>query len=202
MGVIKGLANIRERFEESGEGSGVKWFKMPNGGTWRIRFMDDAIQIEEHQAGNDYRRRAQCTKTDEGRCFACEQAIAKPKTGWARKERVYFNVIVDDGIDDPYVAVWSVGTRRSPVWDQIYETLVEEGSISDREWRIKRNGEGTDTRYMLRDLGKDDKEFDFSNFNGYDLEGVIKVVPYDEQQAHYIEAPGGGASDEDTTDEW
>lgn len=217
MSIRRGLKQHQQREEE--RGSSVKWLKLAPGSTARIRFLDDftdpedvtdtennpgfAAWIEEHVSPHNFQRKALCTKDSEGRCWACEMAASNPRKGWARKERIYVNVLVNDGVEDPSVAVWSMSTNRSPVFDFLKDTFIDEGSISNREFRIKRNGKGVDTTYTLRDLGQDAEDFDFTQLDTFDLEKVVRSVPYAEQESFY----GTGAqaeqdSEADTTAEW
>lgn len=212
MGITKGLAAIQSKTENTG--SGVRWLKIPDGSSYRIRFLDDldessdttlhgagtAVMLEEHVSPKDFRRKALCTK-DEGRCWACEMAMKHPKTGWARRSRVYVNVLVNDGTEDPYVAIWSMGIAKSPVFETLKDVFIEEGSISNREWRIKRSGAGTNTTYTMRDAGVDKEPFDFNEFERVDFDKVSRHVPYEDQSAHYL-----GLEEEEavevSTEEW
>lgn len=216
MSIRRGLKQYQERADA--RQSSVKWLKITPGQTARIRFLDDfneptdndqeggpgyAAWIEEHVSPHNFQRKALCTRDSEGRCWACEMAAANPRKGWARKERVYVNVLANDGVEDPYVAVWSMATNRSPVFDLLKDTFLDEGSISAREFRIKRNGKGTDTTYVLRDLGTDAESFDFGKFERFDLEKVVRSVPYSEQEAFYGAGIPSESNDEgDTTAEW
>jgi hypothetical protein len=199
MGITKGLAAIKHERDEQEQAAGIKWFKMPNGATWRIRILDDAIMVQEHQAGADFKKRALCTTETEGKCWACEYAKANPRKGWAKKDRVYLNVVVNDGKEDPFMAVWSIGTRRSPVWDDLEEAVGEYGTLQNREWRIKRKGEGTDTRYSMTDLGENGDYV--GDLEPFDLETVVRTVPYAEQK-NYFGSTNSSEDEEVDTAEW
>jgi hypothetical protein len=193
MGIRRGL----KAFNEQEDRKSVKWLKIPDGSSYRVRFLDDldegsepegagvAVMVEEHVSPKDFRRKALCTREEEGHCWACEQAIKQPKTGWGRRNRVYVNVLVNDGNEDPYVAIWSMGVAKSPAFETLKETYIDEGSISNREWRIKRNGSGTNTTYILRDLGTEGDPFDFNQFERFDTETIVRQVPYSEQEKFY-----------------
>jgi hypothetical protein len=214
---VKGLRNIKSAIEAT-DGGGVRWFKMPPDATWVVRFISDldespatdhgagvATLIHEHQAGKNFRVKAQCTnpERDGSKCFGCEQAINHPKTGWARKSRVYVNVLVQEKEgEEPYVAVWSIGTSRSPVWDFLVDTFGEEGSISNRRFRFKRKGEGVDTTYVIRDLGTDSEPFDFASFEGFDLDQLVKLVPYEDQQEFYLASQTEESEPSDDAGSW
>lgn len=212
MGIRKGLRQIQETQEQGG--SSVKWLKIPDGSSYRVRFLDDlddssnstlagagvAVMVEEHTAPSDFRKKAQCTKEDEGHCYACEQAIEHPRTGWGKRGRVYVNVLVNDGTEDPYVAIWSMGIAKSPAFETLKETFIDDGSISDREWRIKRSGMGTNTTYIMRDLGVDNDAFNFNDYERFDAESIVRHVPYAEQEKFYSKAPVD--AEPNGSDEW
>jgi hypothetical protein len=212
MSIRKGLKQYQERVDNSGPA--VKWLKITPGATVRMRFLDDlddsdltsgagiAAWVEEHTSPNNFRHKALCTREDEGHCYACEMASTNPRKGWARKERVYVNVLINNGVDDPYVAIWSMSTIKSPVFDLLKDTFLDEGSISNREFRVKRNGEGIDTRYVMRDLGEDASKFDFTEHERFDLEKIVRAVPYAEQEAFYGGVTTTESDDSDTSAEW
>lgn len=208
MGIRKGL----KQFNEQEDRKGVKWLKIPDGSSYRVRFLDDlddtgdapgagvAVMVEEHVSPKDFHKKALCSREEEGRCWACEQAIAHPKTGWGRRNRVYVNVLVNDGNEDPYVAIWSMGVARSPAFETLKETYIDDGSISNREWRIKRSGEGTNTTYIMRDLGIETEPFAFDQYERFDTETIVRQVPYTEQEKFYN---GEVAAEEEPTEtEW
>lgn len=218
MAVSTGLRSIRKTIEETQTGGGTKWLKMGAGDQWKIRFIDDlddsaqtelgagkAVLIKEHQAGKNFMRKAQCTKNDDGsgECFGCEMAVKHRKTGWARKNRVYINVLVNDGVNDPYVAVWSMGTQKSPTWDALVDFFEEDDTISNRDFRVKRNGTGTDTTYLLRALEVDSEPFDFAAYERFDLNKVVREVAYEDQEAYYLAGDEEASEvEEPSTTEW
>jgi len=53
------------------------------------------------------------------------------------------------GTEAPYVAVWSQGISKQSAFGNLREYAIETGSISNLEWKIKRNGQGTETNYTL-----------------------------------------------------
>jgi hypothetical protein len=210
MGILKGLKAMQDKIDTSA-GGGIKWLKIPDGSSYKIRFLDDldestpqvdngagvAVMLEEHTSPKDFRKKALCSKDDEGRCWACEQAIAHPKTGWAKRGRVYVNVLVNDGVEDPYVAVWSMGVAKSPTFETLKEIYFDDGTISDRDFRIKRAGAGTNTTYIMRDLGRDTEPFSFADFERFDLETITRAVSYEDQETFYL----GTAEVEQVTEE-
>ena len=61
------------------------------------------------------------------------------------------------------------------------------GSITNLNWRIKRNGSKTDTSYTIIPLAKDEAPFDFSKLELFDLEKTaVRNVPYADQESFYM----------------
>jgi hypothetical protein len=109
-----------------------------------------------------------------------------PKSGWRPRLRFYTNVIIDDGNNDPYVAVWSMGVVKAATFNTIREYTSEAGALTNLNWKLKRNGKGTETNYVLIPGAKDETPYDFSPFEAYSLESAINVVPYADQEAFYM----------------
>ena len=203
MSVIKGLKDInalldKPKFENTGQK--VRWLKLADGQSAKIRFIeeldnesahyDDArglsVVIAEHTNPKDYKRKAACTMEAEGRCYGCEMARLEPKSGWRSKLRFYCNVLVDDGLEDPYVAVWSQGVSKQSAFNTIREYALETGSISNLQWKLKRNGQGTETNYTLIPTGPDSEPFAWPESEFFNLEKVVREVPYPEQESFYF----------------
>lgn len=218
MGVIKGLKDInalldKPKFESSGQK--VRWLKLSDGQSAKLRFVeeldnesahyDDArglsVVIAEHTNPKDYKRKAACTMDTEGRCFGCEMARKEPKSGWRSRLRFYCNVLVDDGLEDPYIAVWSQGVSKQSSFNTIREYALETGSISNLQWKIKRNGQGTETNYTLIPTSPDSEPFAWGEYELHNLEKVVREVPYPEQEAFFFgfDAPSSVTS---TNIEW
>ena len=142
--------------------------------------------MREHVNPRDYRRRALDTMESEGRDWAEEQNRKDPKSGWRAKLRFYCNVLVDDGMEEPYVAIWSTGVSKMSVFNTIREYALETGSISNLTFKLKRNGQGMETNYTLIPSAPDTEPFDWSNVKAYPLEMALNQIPYAEQEAFYM----------------
>lgn len=203
MSVIKGLKNINALLDKpKSESTGVKvrWVKLSDGQAAKIRFVEEldtdsahysddrglAVVVSEHTNPKDYKRKAACTMESEGRCFGCEMARKEPKSGWRARLRFYCNVLVDDGLEDPYVAVWSQGVSKQSAFNTIREYALETGSITNLQWKLKRNGQGTETNYTLIPTSPDSEPFNWSSVDPFNLEKVVREVPYPEQEAFYF----------------
>ena len=203
MSVIKGLKDIgaimdKPKYESNGQK--VRWVKLADGQSAKIRFVEEldtesanfsegrglSVVISEHTNPKDYKRKAACTVDSEGRCYGCEMSRKDPKAGWRARLRWYGNVIIDDGTEAPYVAVWSQGISKQSVFGNLREYAIETGSISNLEWKIKRNGQGTETNYTLLPTKPDAEPFSWGELETFDLEKVVREVAYAEQENFYF----------------
>jgi hypothetical protein len=213
MSVTRGLKNINALLDKpkyEGTGTKVKWLKLADGQSVKIRFVEEldeesanyaesrglALVVKEHTNPKDYRRKAVDTMETEGRDWAEEMHRKDPKAGWRARLRFYCNVIVDDGIEAPYVAIWSMGVSKQSSFNTIREYALETGSISNLQWKLKRNGQGTETSYTLIPTSPDAKPFDWSAFEPFPLEMALSKIPYAEQEAYYLgfDGPSGSAT--------
>ena len=203
MTIVKGLKNInalvdKPKFE--GTGTKVRWFKIADGQAVKIRFIEEldedsanynearglALVVSEHTNPKDYKRKAVDTMESEGRDWAEEMHRKDMKAGWRARLRFYCNVLVDDGIEAPYVAIWNMGVSKQSAFNTIREYALETGSISNLTWKVKRNGQGTETSYTLIPSGPDSAPFDWAAIEPYPLEKALNKVPYAEQEAFYL----------------
>lgn len=219
MGIVKGLGKIRDynaevqRKREAADNKAT-WFSLKDGESAKVRFLQELdgdsanfsekndlgfIAVEHTGPGKDgWRRKALCT-IDEGDCFPCEQRRLDWENWKKAGSRLYINVLVNPGEEDEFVAILSQGTSSKSVTPTLIEYAGETGSISDRVWKITRNGEKTDTSYTI--VAFDKKEFDKSveDYELFDLEKAVREVPYEEQEAFYVvsvqDTPAKGSAD-------
>lgn len=199
MGVLTGLAAFRKSEED--QGGKTKFLKLADGQTVKVHPLDDlelsssecdhgagvAVVIPEHKSPSNYQTKFQCTKDDTGRCWACEMAMKNKKQGWGRNKRFYMNVVVDDGTQDPYVAVWSMGTAKSAIFDALVEDFIDNGQVANRWYRLKRSGTTvSDTKYSLRALEVDSEPFPYGDYERFDLTKLVREVAYEDQQAYLV----------------
>jgi hypothetical protein len=218
MSVIKGLKNInalldKPKYDENRPR--VRWLKLADGQSVKIRFIEEldedssnynegrglALVVKEHSNPKDYRRKALDTMDSEGRDFAEEMYRKDPKgnSGWKAKLRFYCNVLVDDGLEDPYVAIWSMGVSKQSVFNTIREYALDTGSVSNLQWKLKRNGMGTETNYTLIPSVPDSEPFAWEGIEPFPLESALNKIPYAEQEAFYLgfDAPSVTSSNMD-----
>lgn len=202
MTIIKGLKNINAVVDKpkGDDKPKARWLKLSDGQSVKLRFIEEldedspsyngdrglSLVVKEHTNPKDYRRRAVDTMDTEGRDWAEEQHRKDPKAGWRGKLRFYCNVLVDDGIEEPYVAIWSIGVSKMSVFNTIREYALETGSVSNLTWKLKRNGMGMETNYTLIPSAPDTEPFDFSEVKPYPLEMALNQIPYAEQEAFYM----------------
>ena len=203
MSVVKGLKNINALLDKPKYDSDkprVRWLKLADGQSVKIRFIEEldedsahydaerglSLVVKEHTNPKDYRRKAVDTMDSEGRDWAEEMHRKDPKAGWVGRLRFYCNVLVDDGIDEPYVAIWSMGVGKQSAFNTIRDYALETGSISNLTFKLKRNGQGTETSYTLIPGSPDTEPFEWSSVKPYDLNLALNHVPYAEQEAYYL----------------
>jgi hypothetical protein len=217
MSVVKGLANINALLDKPKYDSDkpkVRWLKLADGQAVKIRFIEEldedspsysddrglAMVVKEHVNPKDYRRRAVDTMDEEGRDWAEEMHRKDPKAGWRGRLRFYCNVLVDDGVEDPYVAIWSMGVSKMSVFNTIREYAIETGSISSLVWKLKRTGQGTETSYTLIPSAPDTEPFAWNEVKPYPIEMALNKIPYAEQEAFYLGFDQPSASASSNTD--
>lgn len=205
MGIVKGLAAINKAIEPTNynnDGQKGRWLALNDGQSIKIRFLQEidpdspnynkdaglGIVGIEHTNPKDYKRKAVCTFEDEGQCFGCEQHRRDPKAGWKARPRFYVNVLVDDGTEDPYVAILSQGTGPKSATPEIGQYASETGSITNLVWKLKRTGMKTDTNYSIIPLPTAEvKPIDYTKYELFDLEKTaVRNVAYADQENFYF----------------
>jgi hypothetical protein len=195
MGIVKGLKGLNavmDKPQSNSEGSKARWVKLEDGESVKIRFLQEldpdsptyneklglGFIAVEHTNPKDYRR----------------------KGLWKGRSRLYINVLVDDGKEEPYVAILSQGSSGKTVTPTLIEYAGEMGSITNLMWRIKRSGTKTDTSYTIIPLAKDEAAFDASTLELYKLEETaVRDLPYTEQEAFFNGEGGNSESDSATS---
>ena len=221
MAIIKGLTALNAQMEKptsSGDGQKGRWLKVDDGQSVKIRFLQEldpdspnfdnragvGFIAVEHTNPKDYRRKALCSADDQGRCFGCEMHRKDMKAGWKGRSRLYINVLVDDGKEEPYVAILSQGSGPKSATPEIIQYAGETGSISNVLWRLKRTGEKTDTNYSIIPLPSTDT-VDIGQYELFDLEKIaVRDVPYAEQENFYFGVTSDSSEESSTSSsvEW
>jgi hypothetical protein len=217
MSIIRGLKAMEGLDTGYEDGPKTKWLKLANNQSATIRFINEldedspnynaernlALIVSEHINPMDFRKKAVCTLEDEGRCFACEMYRKETKAdrdaregkSWRPKYRFYINLLVNDGLEAPYVAVWSQGVAKQSAFPMIKEFALEQGSITNREWKVTRKGEGTATNYVLFPRDPDTTPFDWKGIEPYELEKVVWQKAYAEQEDFFLGFEGPASTE-------
>lgn len=210
MSLITGLKNIAARIEaeEARQGSGdyvkADWFSLKDKQSATVQVLQDfdeanpgyseknglAVMAVEHSHPKLFRNKALCTIDDEGRCWACEQNEQFPKTGWKQKTKIYVNVLADHGDGDPKVQILSSGLGKGQVAPVLLELMKPDADdeepfvLTKTKLRITRSGSGlSDTAYLVTPKGK--TKNDPEEYELFDIEKVLRHVPYGEQAEFY-----------------
>lgn len=218
MGIVKGLKGLNQVMDKpsyvEGDGTKARWAKLEDAESVKVRFLQEldpdspaydeknglGFIAVEHTNPKDYKRKALCSMEDQGKCYGCEQHRKDYKAGWKGRSRLYMNVLIDDGKEEPYVAILSQGSSAKTITPTLIEYAGEMGSISDLMWRIKRTGTKTDTSYTIIPLAKDETKFDASALELYDLETTaVRDLPYTEQEAFFNGDSSGSDSSSDSS---
>jgi len=202
MGIARGIKAIQEKTapRETVDYVKAKWLSLKDGDDVTLRFVNEldvnspnydlgrgtAAVVDEHQppGPEGYKRHALCSMDSQGKCWACEQV--EFDKAWRSKQKFYINVLVDDGKNDPYVALWSMGVYRNDKFAMIKDHFIENDSISNLTFRLKRTGTGKDnTTYQFYPKAVDAKPFKWPAIEPFDIEAVLRDVPYAEQSRFY-----------------
>lgn len=203
IGLVKGLKNITKTLDDEeqkfqgGDRQKATWFKLTDKQSVTVQFLQELDEDSpnysekngvgflavEHSAPHNWRQTARCT-ADDGACWACEQHSKDYKAGWRPKYRMYINVLVDDGVNEPYVAILAQGNGPKSVTPVLIELAGDLGTITDTLFKIKRSGKGKgDTSYLLTQRGKTDN--DVEQYELWDLDKASRLIPYEEQEEFY-----------------
>jgi hypothetical protein len=221
MGIVKGLKGLNQVMDKpqssGGDGTKARWVKLEDAESVKVRFLQEldpdsptyneklglGFIAVEHTNPKDYRRKALSTMDDQGKCYGCEQHRKDYKAGWKGRSRLYINVLIDDGKEDPYVGILSQGSSGKTITPTLIEYAGEMGSITNLMWRIKRTGTKTDTSYTIIPLAKDETPFDGSSLELYQLEDTaVRDMPYTEQEAFFAGEANGEESTSSSSVDW
>jgi hypothetical protein len=209
-GVLKGLAAIQARIAQdearnSGDYVKAEFFKLRDKEAVKGVFLQELDEESkhyspknglgmvaiEHTNPNNFKRKAVCTLDDEGACWACEQHRKDYKAGWKQRPRIYINfLILGDEPSEHKVVVLSQGLSESQISPALFEQAGEFGTITEKVYKIKRTGAGfNDTSYLLTALA--DHDVNVEDYELFDLDKVVRHVPYAQQAAHYLDSVAG-----------
>lgn len=192
MGFTTGLKRIQEASTQSSNGDFPNKLKIAPDSTVTIRLINEfdensadydpdrglvgLIDLHTHPDQSQWFKRAECTMSDTGRCYGCE-------IGLKRKRRLFMNLLADDADGNPTVFYYDVSVWKSPIYSMLLEVFTEDGSVSNRTFKIKRKGSGIqDTEYIVRPGAPDSTPFDWEGIKPYDLSELLPTLSYEEQR--------------------
>jgi hypothetical protein len=209
MGFVTGLKAVQEiedarpKHEDFEDRVPAKWLSLKGGESVKMTPLQEidegspnydkelglAIFSLQHSGeGANWKKNAECT-IDEGDCYGCAQ-------GWYQKTVLYINVLVDDGKNDPYVAIFSRGLGKNSVATELRDMAGDEDfnySVSDKTFKFSRKGSTKDdTTYALKELTSA-KAPDKSQYKDqlFDLPKYTFKVKPEHQEAYYNGQPFG-----------
>lgn len=206
MGLYEGLDQIKkyqeelERRRQAAENK-ANWLSMKDKETVKLRFLQEfdksasgyneeaglAFIATEHTNPANYRRRALCT-ADEGACYGCEMHQKDWQAGWGAKSRMYINALVERADGEREVAIVShSNSSKATLTPMLLMQAVEANTVTDRWWRMTRNGTKKTTNYTPMPLAETN-DIDVTDYLSqmFDLKEVaVRHVPYEEQAEFY-----------------
>jgi hypothetical protein len=218
-GVRNASAELEAR-RQAGPGAGALWFRVKPSEDEVIRFLeqdDDVFWAMMHEVpveGRSWGVDVPCLdqEKDGTPCPGCEQELPRRFKGYINViwyeapvfKRDSDKKIVKDRLGDPVitghtpqVAVWSSGIR---LFEELDEINANFKGLMSRRFKVKRKGEGLDTKYHIspedvdsgpQAMTADDKKLEKDK---YDLNEFIKPGTYDEFLKRLGQAPAGGRS--------
>jgi hypothetical protein len=146
--IKQGLAGFEEALAPRKR---ANYFALADGGTATVRFLqevDEASPNYHKEAGLATMALICNPPSADGFKF---KYVVPPELmnrvgDWVFKTRLLINVLVDDGKGNEEVQLWDASKA---VARQLLEFNNEDGTITDKMFRIKRSGKSTDTTYIL-----------------------------------------------------
>lgn len=219
MAVVKGLAAIKRHQKEQAEKAASRGgfpemfyrvFPKVVGNEIVVRFLQEldpdmtnyredrgiGVIAVEHQSGGlngdeapkkGFMYKAVCT-AGEGDCYGCERHKESYKSGWRPQQQLYVNVLAE--VDGELKTFVLAKNANSSFVQSLIQEAVDEGSITDANYRITKTGEGTQTQWLLKRLKSE--PLNDADATVWDLESdVLKNIPYEEQAEFYGKAHEG-----------
>jgi len=226
MGVVSGLDAIRKQIESRPSAGGDRVDEreltrnLKPGKDRKIRFVQEiddespyykeeygtALVVSEFAHPDIFWLRIVDTSDEEdGNNYGLEN-------GWDSKLNMYINVVDVDSGEVFYLSRSVLGG----LGQQIFENASDRGSLTDSEWKIKKKGEGMNTKYNLSLINITDEPLDVDPEDLIDFrKQVLNEIPYD-QQAAFVkqvegrvqkkqqdsEAESASSSDDDDDEVW
>lgn len=187
-GALTGLKNLKEvaASVQSSTGGGG-FMKLKDGQSVTVRFLQEldtkgknydperglAVSVFEHSNPENFAQKFLCTMGEEGVCLGCERVVIDSK--WKKRSRLYINAYV---VEDNQVQIVATGFSAKGIGQALIEYADDFGTISDRNYKLKRQGEGLRTAYTV--YPRDISPFEFGDVEVRNLETVARYRTYDE----------------------
>ena len=201
MGFIKGLAGVQEELAKRPQGGDfadrpkARYINIKDGESAKLVFLQEidegspnynekngtTVFVLMHKNPDNFKKSAKCT-ADEGECYGCSR-------GWRQSVMLFANVLVDDGNEAPYVAIFNRGLGKGCVAQALLDMAADEdfdNSISDKTFKMTRTGTGTNTTYSLSPMPKP-HTLAVESYELFDLEQYVFTVKPDNQEAYYTD---------------
>lgn len=209
-GVLTGIKNLKKVQEGSNQRTGSSFLTLKDGQSATVRFVQEldaegkfheddrglAVSVFEHTNPDDFSQRFLCTNEDEGKCVGCERVPTNPR--WKRRARLFINAYVKE---DDAVRVVATGFSSKGIGSALIEYAEDFGTICDRFYKLKRNGEGLKTSYTLYPREISQFELDKYTESVVDLGNFTKYRTYDEVEA-YLSGSEDDASKKNSSAGW
>lgn len=203
MSVIKGLAAIQQEMAKRPQGGDFedkpkgRYVSVKDGQSVKMIFLQEidedspnynadmgtAVFVLMHTNPDNWQKSGKCT-ADTGECFGCQMK-------WKQKILLFVNVLIDDGKEEPYVAIFNKGLGKGSVAQSLLNMAADDDfdlSISDKTFKFTRTGEKTKTTYSLDALPKPHGK-NLSDYADqlFDLEKYVFTVSPEKQEAYYLD---------------
>lgn len=206
MGIIRNLKGINKALgndRPNEEYVKVPYLKIADGETVGLRFLQELDEDSpnynkvagsgfvaiEHQAGQNWKRRALCSKgeDEDAPCYGCEKHAGDYTAGWKPKAKLYINGLVTRADGTEEVVVVSQGNGPKSITPWLLEYAGDSGTITSQPFKLKRKGSGQkSTEYSLIPGKYDDKPYDVTQHELFDLNLCVRDIPYSKQKEYYL----------------
>lgn len=200
--MISALDKINSIFDKKNQSERPKadWFKLEGGESATVRFLNeldpDATNYNEergealvtlfHTKPSDWKKSSDCTKESTGQCYPCEMKETNPMKGWAAKAKLSINVLVEKKDGEPKVEILQQKVSDSSIIPSLVAIANKYGTITNRNFEIKRVGAGKDTSYIL--LPEPEELTEDADVELYDLKEIIPFeLDYESQKKFFGE---------------
>lgn len=184
---FSGLKKLREVAAGAQNTGGGGFLRLKDGQSVTVRFLQEldeagkfydvdrglAVSVFEHSNPDDFSQRFLCTSLDEGKCVGCERVVINNR--WKKRSRLYINAYV---VEEESTQIIATGFSSKGIGGALIEYADDFGSISDRNYKLKRAGEGLKTSYTI--YPREVSDFQFEKGTVRDLSNLTTYRTYTE----------------------